>query len=221
MYEMRDLGGEVIEGKFYEKELQAVAEPKVFRIENILKKRGRGNDREICVKWLGYRSALTAGCSATQSLIVCKHAAPSASMYMLLPSDVSSVEFPDNKAGRYFTRLERRPAIGGPGWEVGRADVVYDKSHFNVPEDQWVKWRQVHRNEDRNLDERIAIGASTGKNEIKYRFLRDFDARLTATPTDTIIKHGHLSFPFAIKEALRNVKIDAAAATLADTLEIT
>ena len=34
-------------------------------------------------------------------------------------------------------------------------DVVYDKSHYNVPEDQYVKWKHVHRPADLDEDEEI------------------------------------------------------------------
>lgn len=54
VYEVRDLGGETIDGRFYEEELQPVAKPTDFRVEKILKRRGRGANQEIYIKWLGY-----------------------------------------------------------------------------------------------------------------------------------------------------------------------
>ena len=50
--------------------------------------------------------------------------------------------------------------------------MVYDKSHFSVPKDQWVKWRHVHRGRDCDLDETIGSTETAGENEIKLRFLR-------------------------------------------------
>ena len=39
VYEVRDLLERVIEGTFYEKELQKVKRPDIFRVEKVLKKR--------------------------------------------------------------------------------------------------------------------------------------------------------------------------------------
>lgn len=53
-YTIEDLHGHVIHGKFYEPELQKVAKPTVFRIEHILRTKGKGNYKQYFVKWVGY-----------------------------------------------------------------------------------------------------------------------------------------------------------------------
>lgn len=64
-YELRDLDGEVIEGGFYEAELQKVAKPEEFKIEKIIdKKRFRGK-RHFLVKWLGYPDKFNQWIAAT------------------------------------------------------------------------------------------------------------------------------------------------------------
>ena len=51
-YKITDYNGEVIHGSFYEEELQKTSQD-VFRIENILNRRG---DKSL-VKWMGYSDA--------------------------------------------------------------------------------------------------------------------------------------------------------------------
>lgn len=57
MYRIRDSTGEIVKGRFYEKELQSVIiEPeKEYKIERIVDRRKlRGKKPEVLVKWLGY-----------------------------------------------------------------------------------------------------------------------------------------------------------------------
>ena len=56
VYMLADLRGEIIRGKFYRPELQRVSQSdeKLFKVEKILKRRGRGSKREVLVRWLGY-----------------------------------------------------------------------------------------------------------------------------------------------------------------------
>lgn len=57
-YELEDLQGEKIEGFFYTEELTLVGKKRVnknsYKIESIIKWRGRGKKREALVKWIGY-----------------------------------------------------------------------------------------------------------------------------------------------------------------------
>jgi len=57
-YELRDLAGELIKGKFYEFEVQKVIKSDVehFDIDRILKTRKRGGKIEYLVSWKGYPS---------------------------------------------------------------------------------------------------------------------------------------------------------------------
>ena len=55
MYVLQDEHGEEIRGKFYEQELQVLPEkPDVYRIEEILRSRGKGENKQYLVKWHGY-----------------------------------------------------------------------------------------------------------------------------------------------------------------------
>lgn len=56
VYRIIDLDGEVVEGTFYEQELQAVTleKDRVFKINKVLSERGRGRSKEYLVSWRGY-----------------------------------------------------------------------------------------------------------------------------------------------------------------------
>ena len=56
VYEVRDLLERPIEGTFYEKELQKVERPDIFRVEKVLKKQIRNKKEEYLVRWSGYSS---------------------------------------------------------------------------------------------------------------------------------------------------------------------
>lgn len=55
-YKVKDLNGEVLKGRFYEPELQAVDfDPSgEFQVDEILQSRGRGKKKEVLVSWKGY-----------------------------------------------------------------------------------------------------------------------------------------------------------------------
>lgn len=55
-YRVRDLNSEVIEGSFYERELQQVLLPRrrEFKIEKVIKTRGKGKRKQLLIKWMGY-----------------------------------------------------------------------------------------------------------------------------------------------------------------------
>ena len=56
-YKLKDTKNDIIQGTFYEPELQ-LAKQTTFRIEKVIKRRtGKDGKREIYVKWLGYSSA--------------------------------------------------------------------------------------------------------------------------------------------------------------------
>ena len=56
MYILEDLKGDSIKGKFYREELQLIGSdvPDVYRVEKIVKTRGKGSHKEYLVKWHGY-----------------------------------------------------------------------------------------------------------------------------------------------------------------------
>ena len=53
-YTLRDLGGEVIQGQFYQHELSKHFDSGIYNIEKIVMKRKRGGRMQAFVKWLGY-----------------------------------------------------------------------------------------------------------------------------------------------------------------------
>ena len=55
VYKLKDYDQEELSGTFYNEELQKVIkEGDVYEVEKILKKRGKGKNKEVFVKWLGY-----------------------------------------------------------------------------------------------------------------------------------------------------------------------
>ena len=54
VYELEDLAGEDLIGTFYQKELQKVDKPELFRVREELARRKRGKNTEVLVSWLGY-----------------------------------------------------------------------------------------------------------------------------------------------------------------------
>ena len=55
MYVIEDLNRNVIGGKFYKEELQVIPKlPEIFRVEKILRTKGRGVHKQHFVKWVGY-----------------------------------------------------------------------------------------------------------------------------------------------------------------------
>lgn len=60
VYTIKDYAGDVIEGNFYEKELQKVNKPKddFYKIDTVLKKRKRKGKTEYLVRWAGYPDSM-------------------------------------------------------------------------------------------------------------------------------------------------------------------
>ena len=56
LYRVRDLNGAPIKGSFYKEELQkvVVTSDTEYRIEKILKRRKKGRQEEVFIKWKGY-----------------------------------------------------------------------------------------------------------------------------------------------------------------------
>ena len=68
VYELKDMSGEVIDGTFYEPELQKVIVPKskVYKIDQILEMKGTGKNKRVLVKWKGYPSKFNSWVPASQ-----------------------------------------------------------------------------------------------------------------------------------------------------------
>ena len=56
VYKLKEHDGELIKGTFYETELQKVIERKdhLFRVEKVLRRRGKGAQAEVLVHWKGW-----------------------------------------------------------------------------------------------------------------------------------------------------------------------
>ena len=51
---IKDYDNNVIDGSYYQEEVQVVTEPKVFNIEAVLQTRRVGTKKQYLVKWQGY-----------------------------------------------------------------------------------------------------------------------------------------------------------------------
>jgi len=69
-YEMKDLDGELIKGRFYEPELQKIlkSDSERFTIDRILKTRKRNGKLEYLVSWKGYPSKFNSWVDEVSSL---------------------------------------------------------------------------------------------------------------------------------------------------------
>ena len=54
VYIVQDVLQRLIEGTFYEEELQRVKRPDIFQIEKVLRKRTKNKNTEYLVRWSGY-----------------------------------------------------------------------------------------------------------------------------------------------------------------------
>jgi hypothetical protein len=54
MYKIRDYNGNIIDGSFYEAELQKIQEPERYRVEKVIRTRIKQGKKQYLVKWLGY-----------------------------------------------------------------------------------------------------------------------------------------------------------------------
>ena len=65
MYVIKDLNGQVLQGKFYRQELQVIDKPPdVYRIEKVIRTRGSGKHKQYLVKWHGYDNSHNSWISA-------------------------------------------------------------------------------------------------------------------------------------------------------------
>ena len=72
VYEVCDLLKRPIKGVFYEKELQKVKCPDIFRVEKVLKKRIRNKKKEYLVRWSGYNSDFDSWLQSTDLVPISK-----------------------------------------------------------------------------------------------------------------------------------------------------
>jgi hypothetical protein len=67
VYKLKDYDGEQLKGTVYDKELQKVIKhDDVYEVEKIIKKRGKGQNVQYYVKWLGYPNKFNSWVPASQ-----------------------------------------------------------------------------------------------------------------------------------------------------------
>ena len=67
MYIIEDENGNVVDGKFYKAELQCIGDkPEVYRIEKIIRTKGKGVYKQYLVKWHGYSNEYNSWIRANQ-----------------------------------------------------------------------------------------------------------------------------------------------------------
>ena len=67
VYKLKDYDQEELSGTFYNEDLQKVIkEDDVYEVEKILKKRGKGKNSQVFVKWLGYPAKFNSWIPASQ-----------------------------------------------------------------------------------------------------------------------------------------------------------
>ncbi len=56
MYRLKDMADEVITGSFYQSELQKISvnQDQMWKVETIIKTRGKGRNKQYFVKWLHF-----------------------------------------------------------------------------------------------------------------------------------------------------------------------
>lgn len=64
-YKLKDYNGEPIVGAFYESELQKITPPEEFKIERVLKSKGRGKNKKAYIKWKNWSSRFNSWIDAT------------------------------------------------------------------------------------------------------------------------------------------------------------
>ncbi|XP_025159882.1 uncharacterized protein LOC112589718 [Harpegnathos saltator] len=76
MYKLRDLSGEVIDEIFYEQELTGVnknLQEEEFIVDKVIRRRGRGANKEFFVSWRGYPSKFNSWIAASNIKLLPNH----------------------------------------------------------------------------------------------------------------------------------------------------
>ena len=68
MYVLKDLKDQIIQGKFYQQELQMIDNelPSTYRIEPVIRTRGKGKHKQYLVIWHGYDESQNSWISGNQ-----------------------------------------------------------------------------------------------------------------------------------------------------------
>ena len=75
IYKLVDWYNKPVRGTFYQKELQKVeiSDDDMFKIEKVIKYKGRGNKKEALVRWLGWPKQLILGYLSQILTIMSEH----------------------------------------------------------------------------------------------------------------------------------------------------
>ncbi|KAJ8043891.1 hypothetical protein HOLleu_11191 [Holothuria leucospilota] len=123
VYTLKDWDGEIVEGTFYETELQRVEkdDEDVFKMEKILRRRTNKNGKmQYFVKWKGYPAKFNSWIDQIIKLT--------------LPSNSSMDIFPDNTLAHYYTHLSKPLELRGK-WEVAMCGISYTRSWYDLDHD--------------------------------------------------------------------------------------
>ena len=133
VYKLKEHDGELIKGTFYETELQKVIERKdhLFRVEKVLRCRGKGAQEEVLVHWKGWPKKYDSWIPVRQ--LVSPKLIQDNDFYVTLPSNASTNLFPSNSKSHYRVALPRQIHLKEEeDWEVGLHSVIYPSSWFDI-----------------------------------------------------------------------------------------
>ncbi|KAF4523522.1 hypothetical protein B566_EDAN013064 [Ephemera danica] len=117
LYELEELGGETINGRFYPMVLQKVNLPETFKIDKVLKRKGKGVNRQLLlVLWQRYPDKFSSWFYETVLPVV-------KSIYVTLPSNSSMDIYPNNTTAQILLKGD---------YEVTLMEIIYPCSLYNI-----------------------------------------------------------------------------------------
>ena len=147
VYKITEYDGTPIEGTFYAQELQHVKPSgNLFRVDPVLKRRGKGKQAEVFVAWKGYPWKYNSWVSvkhilklnelynrAIKRMHVNKLALFLHNMlfYLVLPRDSSLQYFPNNNSSSFTIHLPKYVHLEENDWEAALVHISYPRAWFN------------------------------------------------------------------------------------------
>ena len=99
--------------------------------ERLKKKRGRGNNVQYLVKWLGYRNKFNSWVPASKIEFKLWIVMSRTHFYLMLPSNALLDVFPDNKTTGYHIQSPQNIDLEVE-WEVGLYSVTYPNTWYTL-----------------------------------------------------------------------------------------